>query len=104
MCEISVKGPLGASALDAREPVSGYRHKMVLCSHLEYSICDCVLLLHFALSDAILKHELSSGEQSSGLPGTYKNCVHKGTRRPLLYRVQGRARGPLPCPNSIVGT
>ena len=26
----------------AREPVSGYRYKMVLCSHPEYPICNCV--------------------------------------------------------------
>ena len=30
------------STLGVQECVAGYRHKMVLCSHLEYSICNCV--------------------------------------------------------------
>ena len=28
------------STLGAREPVTGYRHEMVLRSHFEYSICN----------------------------------------------------------------
>ena len=32
----------GLSTLGPREPVTGYRHKMMLCSHLEYQICNCV--------------------------------------------------------------
>ena len=30
------------STLGVQECVAGYRHKMVLCSHLEYPICNCV--------------------------------------------------------------
>ena len=30
----------GVSTLGARKPL--YQNKMVLCSHLEYPICDCV--------------------------------------------------------------
>ena len=33
----------GLSTLGARDPVPGYRHKMALCSHLQYPICNCVL-------------------------------------------------------------
>ena len=46
------------STLGVQERVAGYRHKMVLGSHLKYLICNRVQLLHFTLSDAILKHIL----------------------------------------------
>ena len=59
------------STLGARESVPGYWYKIVFNSHLEEPIglCSvCTWLLHVALSDAILKHELSSEHQSSGMP------------------------------------
>ena len=41
----------------------GSWHKMVLCSHFEYPICDCVhSFLYFALSDAIFKHHEVNSE------------------------------------------
>ena len=32
----------GLSTLGTREPVPGCRHKMLLCSHFKYLVCDCV--------------------------------------------------------------
>ena len=32
----------GLSTLGTREPVPGYWHKMLLCSHFEFLVCDCV--------------------------------------------------------------
>ena len=41
---------LRLSTLGAREPVPGYRHKMVLCSHFEYPICVCVPFSNMSLA------------------------------------------------------
>ena len=39
----------------------GYWHKMVLCSHIEYPICDCVHSYSISpRQTSILKHELGS--------------------------------------------
>ena len=32
----------GLSTLGTQEPVPGCRHKMLLCSHFKYLVCDCV--------------------------------------------------------------
>ena len=52
----------GLSTLGALEPVPSYRHIMVLCSHFENPICDCV---H---SYSISKHELSSENKAVDCP------------------------------------
>ena len=44
--------------LAARKPVPGYRHKMVLCSHLEYAKCGSEHSYSFSPSDAILSSGL----------------------------------------------
>ena len=52
--------------LAAWKPVPGYRHKMVLCSHLEYSkYLDVNIVTPSPPSDAILKHQLSTGGDSA---------------------------------------
>ena len=52
---------LGLSRLCAQEPVPGYQHKMVLCSHFEYPICDCIYSYSISpCQTSILKHELGS--------------------------------------------
>ena len=71
------------STFDALQPVPEYWHKMVLCSHLEYPICNGAILLHFALLDAILKLKLSMGVKTADDPGAIKNDVYTGTWCPL---------------------
>ena len=76
---------LGLSTLGDRKPVPGYWHKMVSCSHFEYPICDCVHSYSISPCQMPLWNiSLWQREQSSGLQGTYKNCVHRGTQCPLL--------------------
>ena len=55
----------------------------------------CTLLLHFAQSDAILKHELNIVHKAvdPDPPRTKKNLVHTVT--------QGRTRYSLLCPSSV---
>ena len=75
----------GLSTLGDRKPVPGYWHKMVSCSHFEYPICDCVHSYSISPCQMPLRNiSLWQREQSSGLQGTYKNCVHRGTQCPLL--------------------
>ena len=60
--------------LAVQKPVPGYRHKMVLRSHLEYpKYLDVNIVTPSPQSDAILKHELSSGL----LQKWQKQCAHK---------------------------
>ena len=91
---------MGLSALDSREPVPGYRHKMVLCSHFEYQICDCVITLSksyvtvyivtsFRL-DAILKHELSTKNKAVDCPDLTKIVCTQGPSAHFCARGQGR--------------
>ena len=50
-----------------------YRNEMVLCSHFEYPIMWLrTSLLHFALSDAILKNELSAENTAVDCPDLTK--------------------------------
>lgn len=53
------------------------RQKMVLCSHLEYLICNyrCTWLLHLTLSDTILKLELSSENKAVDCPRTHDGSL-----------------------------
>ena len=80
------------STLGAREPVPGYRYQMVLCSHFEYQICDCVHSYSIlpCQTPFNLKRELSSENKAVVWPATYKNCVHTRTC----------TQAPAPCPNS----
>ena len=81
---------------------------MVLCSHFEYPICDSVH--SYFISPCQTPFEtwaFSSKDEAMDCLRTNKNCVHTGTRCPLLclttrWRPCGRA--PAPCPSSSVGT
>ena len=75
------------------------RQKMVLCSHLEYLICNyrCRWLLHLTLSDTILKLELSSENKAVDCPKLTKNGVFTRTHRPCT-------RTLALCPNACLGT
>ena len=81
---------------------------MVLCSHFEYPICDSVH--SYFISPCQTPFEtwaFSSKDEAMDYLRTNKNCVHTGTRCPLLclttrWRPCGRA--PAPCPSSSVGT
>ena len=42
VCLASPRVMFGAVHTWCWEPVPGYQHKMVLSSHLEYPICNCV--------------------------------------------------------------
>ena len=89
----------GLSPLGSLQPVPGQRRKMVLCSQLEYPICNCVLNYStFAMSDVILKHELNSDNKAMDCPGTNQNGVHTGTPVPDFC-----TRVLTPCPNSCLG-
>ena len=69
---------VGLFTLGAWEPLPGYRHKTVLCSHFEYPIlCDCVH--SYALSDSILKHELSSENKAVDCPELTKIVCTEGS-------------------------
>ena len=68
----------------------GYRHKVVLCSHLKYLICDCIQLLLFALSDSILKHELSSDNKAVYCLELTKIVSRQGPSAYFCAREQGR--------------
>ena len=68
----------GLFILGAREPVPRYRHKMVLCSHFEFPICDLQRSLsYFAVADAFLKPELDSEKKAVDFPELTKIvCTH----------------------------
>ena len=68
----------GGGSLAARERVPGYRHKMVLFSHLEYPICDCV---HSCSISPRHKKQEPSNEYKTvdWCLRTNKNNVHTGT-------------------------
>ena len=96
---------VGLFTLGAWEPLPGYRHKTVLCSHFEYPIlCDCVH--SYALSDSILKHELSSENKAVECPELTKIVCKEGPGAHFYARKRLRpcTRAPAPCPNSSVGT
>ena len=76
--------------LGAQELVPEFLRKMALCSHFEYPICDCVhsYSMHFAPSDAILKHEPSSENKAVDCPELTKIVFSQGPGAHAL--VQGR--------------
>ena len=67
-------------------------------------ICDCVH--SYALSDSILKHELSSENKAVECPELTKIVCKEGPGAHFYARKRLRpcTRAPAPCPNSSVGT
>ena len=67
-------------------------------------ICDCVH--SYALSDSILKHELSSENKAVDCPELTKIVCKEGPGAHFYARKRLRpcTRAPAPCPNSSVGT
>ena len=88
------------STLGAREAVSEYRHKMVLCSHLEYPPCDRVH--SYSISPCqrpFWNMTLAASTQQWTAPDLTKTVC---TVRPRAHT--SATRVPSPCPNSSVGT
>ena len=57
----------------------GYRHKMVLCSHLEYPICDCVHIKSISPSQTPYWNMslVASTKQWTAPELTKKRCAHR---------------------------
>ena len=70
---------------------------MVLCSHPQYPMWLCTWLLHFALRDTPFWTCAYQRLQSSGLKTNKLNCVHTGTRFPLLCP---KTKSNRPCSDS----
>ena len=89
---------------DCPHLVLGYRHKMLLCSHFEYLIYDCVHSYSILPCQMPLWNmSLAARTKQWTAPNLQKLCVH---RDPVLtsvpeYKV---TQAQAPCLNSSVGT
>ena len=88
----SVKITKGLSTLGDRVPVPGCWHKMVLCSHFEFPIYDCLHSYSMSPCQALFWNMSLAPRTKQWTTRNLQKLWHTGTWCPLL------------CPNATVGT